>query len=137
MNAAAAEPVDDEKLREAQQAEQMAESLAIEAQRTWTEAQRATQALKRDRGFGATGASMAKCYICGGPHFMKECPRNRGGLHGGKAKGKSKYGYMTDMDAYYLKGKAKGKGKPKGKKGMYMNADAVWNLEGQRQGQEF
>ncbi|CAE7822031.1 unnamed protein product, partial [Symbiodinium sp. CCMP2456] len=130
-NAATSESVDEEKMREAQQAEQMAESLAIEAQRTWSEAQRATQALRRDRGFGAPGASnMTKCYICGGPHFMKDCPRNSGGSPKGKMKGKAKYGYVTDMDAYYIKGKSKSKGKSKGKKGMYLNADAVWKGKG-------
>lgn len=39
-------------IKEAQQAEKVAESLLADAQRTWSEAQRATQALRKDRGFG-------------------------------------------------------------------------------------
>ena len=45
-------PEEEAALKEAQQAERVAESLAAEAQRTWSEAQKATQALRRDRGFG-------------------------------------------------------------------------------------
>ncbi|CAE7227772.1 unnamed protein product, partial [Symbiodinium sp. CCMP2456] len=98
VNAATAEPVDEDKMREAQQAEQMAESLAIEAQRTWSEAQRASQALRRDRGLGHLGPG----------------PRNTGSPSKGKSKGKAKYGYASDMDVYYIKGKTKSKGKGKG-----------------------
>ena len=43
---------EDPAIKEAQQAERVAESLALEAQRTWSEAQRATAALRKDRGFG-------------------------------------------------------------------------------------
>eukprot|EP00434_Breviolum_minutum_P047006 symbB.v1.2.044394.t1/scaffold44042.1/size193/1 len=42
----------DPAIKEAQAAEKVAESLAMEAQRTWSEAQKATAALRRDRGFG-------------------------------------------------------------------------------------
>ncbi|CAE7893849.1 unnamed protein product, partial [Symbiodinium necroappetens] len=129
-NAVTPDPADEEKLRDAMQAEQLAETLALEAQRTWSEAQRATQALKRDRGFGAPPSTGMKCFSCGGPHLLRDCPRRAGGYNKGKSKGKSKYGYMTDMDAHYLKGKSKGKGKPKGKQGMYFNADAAWKGKG-------
>ena len=128
--------VDEGKLREAQQAEQMAESLAMEAQRTWTEAQRATAALKKDRGFGAPSssgsmASSGRCFLCNGPHLARDCPGRGGGYGGkGKFKGKSKHGYVTEMDAYYAKGKSKSKGKGKSKKGMYLDADAAWKGKG-------
>ena len=72
---------DDDALREAQQAERMAENLAMEATRTWTEAQRATQQLRKDRGFGAPashgGSSSARCFNCGGNHFSHDCPDRR------------------------------------------------------------
>ena len=45
-NAVTEEPAEDPALREAQQAEKIAESLALDAQRTWAEAQKATQALR-------------------------------------------------------------------------------------------
>ena len=43
------DPESDEKLQEAHRAEQVAEGLAADAHRTWTEAQKATAALRRDR----------------------------------------------------------------------------------------
>ena len=109
------EPIDDEKYKEAKQAEKVAESLALEAQRTWADAQRATQALKRDRGFGAPSVKGAggngKCFACGGNHFTRDCPM--------KGKGKQR-SYMADSDDYSVnfigKGKSKAKGKGKGKR---------------------
>ena len=124
------EPEDPEamaKLQEAQSAERIAESLAAEATRTWTEAQRATQALRRDRGFGSPSNNPAagKCFLCGGNHFARDCPDRR--HPGGKGRGK---GYLrnfaADMDdayAYYFN-KGKGKGKSKSKKGMVLEAQA-------------
>ena len=66
----------DETLLEAQKAEQEAEALAMQAQRTWSEAQKATQALRRDRGFGHVHSSKGSsgCFICGGPHGYRDCP---------------------------------------------------------------
>ena len=93
-----AEP-DDPALKEAQQAEQVAEALALEAQRTWSQAQKATQALRKDRGFGAvTGRPQpndGRCFACGGPHLLRDCPdqRFRQGM-----KGKGKKGYWNEMD---------------------------------------
>ena len=116
---------EDPRLREAQQAEQVAESLAAEAQRTWTEAQKATAALRKDRGFGAVlqkGGS-SKCFVCGGPHFARECPRRMA-----KGKGKSMYGYYYE-DFAFNKGKSKGKGKPRPKgwnRAAVMEAQAQW-----------
>eukprot|EP00439_Symbiodinium_sp_Y106_P001694 s8914_g1.t1 len=113
----AAEPTDPEtqdKLREAQQAERVAESLAAEANRTWADAQKATQALRRDRGFGAHSSGSGagpKCYGCGGSHF-----------------GKSK-NYLAETDDLYhnFVGKGKNKGKSKGKKGMWLESQALWS----------
>ena len=78
---------DDDAIKEAQKAEQIAEGLAMEAQRSWAEAQRATQALRKDRGFGhviggGKGSSPTKCWTCGGPHFSRDCPDRRQGLEG-------------------------------------------------------
>ena len=124
---------EDPQLREAQQAEKIAESLALDAQRTWSEAQRATQALKKDRGFGAmtsSSTSGVRCFNCGGSHYARDCPDRR---HPGFWKGKGKHkGMLLDYDfyeGYYInKGKAssKSKSKGKGKKGAYLEAQAQW-----------
>ncbi|CAE7206830.1 unnamed protein product [Symbiodinium sp. CCMP2592] len=138
MNEAPADPELAAKFQEAQQAERVAESLAAEATRTWTEAQRATQALRRDRGFGmpSNSAATGKCFLCGGNHFARECPdRFHQGSKGGKGYHRN---YLTDMDesyAYYFnKGKSKGKFKGKGKKGMFMEAQAWMKGKGKNKG---
>ncbi|CAE7826823.1 unnamed protein product, partial [Symbiodinium sp. CCMP2456] len=128
---AAQEPEDPgikEKLQEAQQAEQVAESLAAEAHRTWAEAQRATQALRKDRGFGAVlQKGSGKCFNCGGSHFARDCPDRRG--YGfGKGKGKGKAFAMESDDSWLCftnKGKSKSKGKGKSK--SWMQAHALWS----------
>ena len=122
-------PEEEASLKEAQQAEKMAESLAIEAQRSWTEAQRATAALRRDRGFGQHAQQQrGPCWICNGPHFHRDCPdRNHPQRFKGKSKGKSSFAaevaepYYED---YYMKGKGKGKGK--GGKGLMWNEAQAW-----------
>ena len=56
----------DPMLAEAVEAEKAAESLAMEARRTWAQAQQATQQLRRDRGFGKSGSSSSqsiRCYL--------------------------------------------------------------------------
>ena len=120
------DPADEAKLKEAQQAERVAESLA---QRTWTEARRATQALRKVRGFGSAAMSSlssgGKCFLCGGSHLARDCPDRR---HPGFFKGhnKGKYGYLLDQDyennAYFT---GKGKGKFKGKKGYWLDSQAL------------
>ena len=59
----------DKALTEAMEAEHQAEALAMEARRTWSQAQQASQRLKKDTGMGATG-----CFLCGGNHLAKDCP---------------------------------------------------------------
>lgn len=93
-------PEDEQALKEAQQAEKMAESLAFEAQRSWSEAQKATQALRKDRGFGMSGATSSgtrgPCFICKGPHLASECPDR---YHpGAKSFSKGKHNYMTEYE---------------------------------------
>ena len=65
--------IEDPALKEAQQAEQVAEALALEAQRTWNQAPKATQALRKDRGFGAiTGRLLpndGRCFSCRETHL--------------------------------------------------------------------
>ena len=122
------DPATKEKLQEAQQAEQVAESLAAEATRTWAEAQRATQALRRDRGFGAVmhkGKGTGKCFNCGGSHLVRECPHQRPPSFG---QGKNR-AFAIEAEDYwaYYSGKGKGKLRPKGKKGPWMHAHAAWN----------
>ena len=122
-------PVDDEAVKEAQKAEKIAESLAMEAQRTWSEAQRATQALRRDRGFGHVlppgRPNDGKCFLCNGNHLARGCPdaRHPGprGSWGKGSKGGGKWHHWADYDeAYVMKGKGKGKRKSQ----MWMEAQA-------------
>ena len=106
----------------------------MQAQRTWTEAQKATQALRRDRGFGHVQPSKGSgCFICGGPHGYRDCPdKNHPSNFSGK--GKPHYGFMADYDPYelyYTKGK--GKHGVKGKKGKNLHvvdAFATWKSKG-------
>ena len=116
----------DEAVKEAQKAEKVVESLAVEAQRTWSEAQKATQALKRDHGFGhvmSSGrgkGSQDGCFNCGGNHLARNCPdrRHPGPPRYGKGNGGgSRWNYMADYDydISYVKGKGKSKGKSKSK----------------------
>ena len=122
------DPEGDAKLKEAQQAEQMAEALALEAQRSWSEAQRATQALRKDRGFGAiAGTGAAKCFNCGAPgHLSRDCPDRRHPGGKGRSKGKYKSGYYQDTMDEYMYFVGKGKGKPKGKRSHWLEAQGAW-----------
>ena len=125
---------DDAGLREAQHVQNVAEGLAAEAQRSWSEAQRATQALKKDRGFGQHRPQGSGCFICGNPgHGYRKCPDRTHPYYmkgKGKGKGKSLGSYMTEYDPYttYLmnKGKGKSKGKSSGKHAMWLDAQVAW-----------
>ena len=126
---------EDPEFLDAQKAEQEAEALAMQAQRTWSEAQKATQALRRDRGFGhvQTSKGNSGCFICGGPHGYRDCP-DKNHPSNFRGKGKPHYGFMADYDShelYYMKGKSKGgvKGK-KGKNLHVMDAYALWKGKG-------
>ena len=121
--------VTDPALIEALEAEKQAESLALEARRTWSQAQQATQQLRRDRGFGKSGSGSSssnpiRCYLCGGPHLQKDCPDKH---HPSFRKGYGKSLSQAELDAY-LAGKSKGKGfKGKFKDGMFAwHDDGSW-----------
>ena len=79
-----------------------------------------------DFSANSIGSSGVRCFICNGPHLARDCPDHRhpGPARGyypkGKSKGKSSF--VNVMDDYYMNGK--GKGKNKGKKGMYLDAQA-------------
>ena len=79
-------PVEEEgdQLKEAHQAEQAAEQLALEAKRPWVEAQRTTQQMHKDRGFGQHGPPSTRCFNCGGNHFACNCPDKRVPPYSGK-----------------------------------------------------
>ncbi|CAE7645969.1 unnamed protein product [Symbiodinium sp. KB8] len=133
------DPENLEKIKEAQQAEKIAEGLAAEAQRTWAEAQRATQALRKDRGFGAMAAQGpgGGCFLCGGSHFARDCPRRQQMSFGKGPKGSNRFskgkakGYMNEMDEDYYANVFKGKSKGKGKKGFLVDpAYAMWSSKG-------
>eukprot|EP00438_Fugacium_kawagutii_P021819 Skav230869 [mRNA] locus=scaffold1335:307503:315465:- [translate_table: standard] len=97
----------DEQLREAFEAEQAAEQLAAEARRTWAEAQKTTQQLRKDRGFGHVVQSSSNrdgCFNCGGPHLARDCPDRRNPPFPSRP--------VADLQAF-LKGKGKGKNKEK------------------------
>ena len=135
------DPEEESKLKEAHQAEQLAEQMAQEASRTWAEAKRATAAIHRDRGFGK--GNSGKCFKCGGAHFIRQCPDLRHAPHlkgsfgkkgnsqfmvnpyyddfyqhkgskKGKSKGKNTFTMDYDYDAMYFKGKSKSTGSGKG-----------------------
>ena len=96
----------------------------MEARRTWSQAQQATQQLRKDRGFGKSGSSVssgARCYICGGPHLQRDCPDRQ---HPSLRKGYGKSLTPAELDAY-LAGKSKGKfnNKDKSKDGMFVGYD--------------
>ena len=126
---------DDPELQEALEAEKAAEALAVEARRTWSQAQQATTALRRDRGFGQfAGTSSSKggkgpirCHICSGPHFARYCPDRQ---HPQYRKGGGKQLSPAELDAYLFKGK--GKGMRKGKDQMMSSWDdsymAPWDV---------
>ena len=127
---------DDAELKEVQRAEQEAEQLLAEAKRTWAEAQRATQLMRRDRGFGkassvAAGAS-GQCWTCGGSHYQRDCPDLRHPHFRGKGKGAN---YMSEYDiaqmvVNYMKGKGKSrKGVRPQSKGSNM-MDSFWSSKG-------
>ena len=100
----------DPDLIEAVEAEKAAESLALESQRTWKQAQKATATLRRDRGFGQAafsankGSSVGPCYICGGSHYARDC------AHPQYRKGFGKHLNPAELDQFLMKGKGKGKG---------------------------
>ena len=126
---------EDPALGDAQHAEKVAESLAAEAHRSWTEAQRATQALRRDRGFGhvvQTGSDSRKCFNCGSTrHLARDCPdkSHPGPRMGGK--GNLKGFVMEQIMAFYQKGK----GKNRGKRAHWMEAQA--NVKGKMKGKGY
>ena len=69
------------------------------------------------------------CYLCGGPHLMKDCKKGKGKSKDGKDGGKGKFG-----KGFYDSGKGKGKGKhlgdgkgKQGKKGAGKPAIVCYN----------
>ena len=127
---------DDEQFKEVQRAEQEAEQLLAEAKRTWAEAQRATQLMRRDRGFGkassATSGASGQCWTCGGSHYQRDCPDLRHPPFRGKGKGAN---YMSEYDiaqmvVNYMKGKGKSrKGVRPQSKGAHV-MDSFWSSKG-------
>ncbi|CAK9009876.1 Uncharacterized protein SCF082_LOCUS10448 [Durusdinium trenchii] len=111
-----------------------ADGMALE-QRTWTEAQRAQAALRKDRGFGhVTGKGQPRpaCFKCGSTqHLARECPdRMHPQFHKGKSKGYSSFytDYSPVYDTYMI---GKGKGKPKSKSpSRPAHLHAVWKGKG-------
>ena len=121
---------DDDQLQKAQQAEQAAEQLALEAKRTWAQAQKTTQQLRKDRGFHQANA-MVKCFNCGGSHFARDCPDRRyPSFPGSKGSAKSKSSYNVEQLHGMFQSKGKGKkgfSKSKSKFGHLVDQhDAFW-----------
>ena len=68
---------------------------AMTADRTWSQAHKSTQMLRKDRGFGAASAKTDGCFICGNKgHMARECPDRN--AKGGKGKGKGRQVYFSD-----------------------------------------
>ena len=113
--------------------------MADASKRSWSQAQRATQVMKKDRGFGTASASgsgaagQQGCFICGShQHLARQCPDRNAPFRFGKGKsvhwGEMGYGsdyyddgsYVMVLPAY--KGK---KGKGKGKSAYWMPDDGT------------
>ena len=131
---------EDDQLKEAHQAEQAAEQLAMEAKRTWVEAQCTTQQMRKDRGFGQHGPPSTRCFSCGGNHFARDCPDKRVLSYSGKG-GKNNHMMSYDDHQLYYTTPAKGKGK-KGMKGKFKSAAmadqyALWTSKTKGKGKNF
>ena len=125
-------PDEEERLQDALQAEQVAEQLAAEARRTWQEAQKTTQQLKRDRGFGQVNTvNNGRCFNCGGNHLVRDCPdRRHGNYPKGKFSGKGKgMHYMIDPIDTFFQNKGKGK-KGKSKFSHMSEQEMFWSSKG-------
>jgi ribonuclease HI len=131
---------EDDQLKEAHQAEQAAEQLAMEAKCTCVEAQRTTQQMRKDRGFGQHGPPSTRCFNCGGNHFARDCPDKRVPPYSGKG-GKNNHMMSYDDHQLYYTTPAKGKGK-KGMKGKFKSAAvadqyALWTSKTKGKGKNF
>ena len=128
-----------DKLRDAMQAERAGEQMAMDAQRTWTEAQRATQLVRKDRGFGASFSNSGKgnssggkgsgCFLCGG-HYARDCPDRR---HPSKGEGKHAFMLADPYNEHFFTGKSgkKGKGwKGRSKSAAWAEHDLFWISRG-------
>ena len=109
------------------------------ADRSWSQAQRSTQLMKKDRGFGGAvamskgGSKGETCHICGSPqHFARECPDRQSPYARGKGFGKNHY--MMDEETMYAIYKGKGKHRPSGTKGANYMADELYYLKGKASG---
>ena len=103
----------DPEIQEALEAERAAEALAMDARRTWTQAQQATATLRRDRGFGKFSKGGVRWSLCSGMHPTSQCPDRQ---HPQFRKGGGKQMSQAELDAYlFAKGKNKGYGKTKSK----------------------
>ena len=100
-----------------------ADAMALDNGRSWSQAQRATQLMKKDRGFGAASSSASTgCFVCGShQHMAKDCPDRNSPKGKGKPKGfgggkgrwlhymEDDWGYTYAMPMKGRKGKGKGK----------------------------
>ena len=86
---------------------------ALAADRSWSQAQRTSQMIRKDRGFGQSGQSSSHrgCFNCGGNHLARDCPDRHAPPHKGKGYGKNMH--MAYDDGYDTMAFTKGKGKGK------------------------
>ena len=110
------------------------------ADRSWSQAQRSTQMMKKDRGFGGVASQSGKgngktetCHICGSPqHFARDCPDRQSPF--GRSKGFGKNQYYVDDEAAFAFFKGKGKSRPFGGKGNHYLLDELYYMKGKSSG---
>ena len=90
---------------------------AMAADRSWSQAQRTSQQIRKDRGFGQSSSnpSSTGCFNCGGNHRVRDCPDRNAPSNKGKGYGKHMHYTMDEPYDNFAFFKGKSKGKPGGK----------------------
>jgi len=90
---------------------------AMAADWSWSQAQRTSQQIRKDRGFGQSSSNPSSmgCFNCGGNHRVRDCPDRNAPSNKGKGYGKHLHYTMDEPYDNFAFFKGKSKGKPGGK----------------------